>query len=370
MLSREQIVVLMGNANIKAMQHVIREGETDQTDRAYYRVNGKPDLISLERHPYDGVTTTLGGRASGAYQDLGTTWAGIRKRYPEDCKDFSQYAQDFGSVVGMNDRGALQSVLDGDLVAAIELLKEEWISLKGLGQRAFNVFQQYGGSLNAASSPPAAQPEKSMGPLALLSLIAQFVPQIATLIKPNSQSTARDSTLAQTILNTVVSAAGIVTGGGPVNAAQVGAAVDAMGKDATLAAKVQQAVVSHPDVIGVLQIGDGIKGARDFGVAVQVADKPFWFNPTFWISVAFFPMMYMIAYSVLFTVAPDTKTTPEMMTALSWYQKIGFDPNTRSGLVNLIVGFVFGGVVGVWFGTSYGSQRKTELAAQKDDAAI
>jgi len=207
--------------------------------------------------------------------------------------------------------------------------------------------------------------------LMLLPLLAQWVPQIMSIIKPDSKSTAKDAQVAQTVLNVAAEAAGIIQKGEQATAANVGATVDALQKDPELAKKVQEAVVTHPEIMGVLQIGEGgIKGARDFGVAVQVAEKPFWFNPTFWISVAFFPMMYMIAYSVLFTVAPDAKVTPEMMEKLTWYQKIGFDPNTRSGLVNLIVGFVFGGVVGVWFGTSYGSQRKTELAASATEQAV
>ena len=41
-----------------------------------------------------------------------------------------------------------------------------------------------------------------------------------------------------------------------------------------------------------------------------------------------------------------------------------FNEETRSGTVNLVIGMVLGGIVGIWFGTSYGSMRKTELAAQ------
>ena len=50
---------------------------------------------------------------------------------------------------------------------------------------------------------------------------------------------------------------------------------------------------------------------------------------------------------------------------MAWYQKIGFDPNTRTGALNLVIGFVFGGIVGVWFGTSYGSLKKDALIAAK-----
>ena len=206
--------------------------------------------------------------------------------------------------------------------------------------------------------------------LMLLPLLAQWVPQILSLIKPDSKSTAKDAQVAQTVLNVAAEAAGVIQKGEQATAANVGATVDMLQKDPELAKKVQEAVVTHPEIMGVLQIGEGgIQGARDFGKAIQVAEKPFWFNPTFWITVGLFPMMYMIAYSVLFTVAPDSSATVDDVVKLAWYQKIGFDPNTRTGLVNLIVGYVFGGVVGVWFGTSYGSQRKTELTASATEQA-
>lgn len=92
-------------------------------------------------------------------------------------------------------------------------------------------------------------------------------------------------------------------------------------------------------------------------------DKP-WLNPILWVTAAFFPMMFAIVLAVLFTVRVD-----DVSKAISapWWAIVGFDQATRSGLVNLIVGMVFGGVIGVWFGTSYGSQRKTELASRQPD---
>jgi hypothetical protein len=39
-------------------------------------------------------------------------------------------------------------------------------------------------------------------------------------------------------------------------------------------------------------------------------------------------------------------------------------------VVNLVLGMVLGGIVGIWFGTSYGSMRKTELAATATEQAV
>lgn len=387
MTPRNEIIGALGTANGKAWIHVIRHGESSHTPNAYYMISGGGSIDSLDKYPWPDESTTKGWKAVGAGQFIPHTWYGLQRQYPDDCKDFSPYAQDFGILALTAGRGALQDVLNGDIVTAIRKCREEWTSLPGAAENkkytmemALHVFKEWGGG-TLREQPAAPVEDKSttyqptggnMGTaLMLLPLLAQWVPQIMSLIKPDSKSTAKDAQVAQTVLNVAAEAAGVIQKGEQATAANVGATVDMLQKDPELAKKVQEAVVTHPEIMGVLQIGEGgIQGARDFGKAIQVAEKPFWFNPTFWITVGLFPMMYMIAYSVLFTVAPDSSATVDDVVKLAWYQKIGFDPNTRTGLVNLIVGFVFGGVVGVWFGTSYGSQRKTELAASATEQAV
>jgi len=213
---------------------------------------------------------------------------------------------------------------------------------------------------DAAPSAPAAPkpPEKRMGALALLQLfgpiLSGMIPQITPLLNPGAAGKVNQyAGIAQVVLDTINKTTG---------APNLQGSIEAMQSNASVKAAVQQAVVSHPDVIGLLEVGGGIKEARAASVVMQTAERPFWFNPMFWISAAFFPMMYLIVASVLFTVQPTA--TP--LTGAPWWAMVGFDQATRSGLVNLIVGMVFGGVVGVWFGTSYGSQRKTELAAASE----
>lgn len=206
---------------------------------------------------------------------------------------------------------------------------------------------------------PVAQGDKSMGPLALLQLFSGFlgplIPQITPLLNPGSKA-SQYAPIAQIVIDTIVSKTG---------ASNLQGAVEAMQADPKLKVAVQQAVVSHPEVVGLMEIGGGIKAARESSVVMQNADRPFWYNPMFWISAAFFPMMYLIVAAVLFTVQPSA-----VIKDIPWWAQVGFDQATRSGLVNLIVGMVFGGVVGVWFGTSYGSQRKTELSAADNKGAL
>lgn len=202
-----------------------------------------------------------------------------------------------------------------------------------------------------------------MDPLTLIGIfgpvLAQLIPQIGTLF--GGKKDQQNVQAIATVLDTVVKATGQT---GPADVATVGTAVQAMQADKKVQAEVTKAVVTNPDIMPLLQvteIGGGIGKAREAAATAQVADKPFWYNPLTWVTLAFFPMMYMITYQVLFTLAgpylvsngvPNIPLQPN-----PWYAVVGFDPNTRTGLINLIVGFVFGGVCGIWFGTTVAKQR-------------
>ena len=213
------------------------------------------------------------------------------------------------------------------------------------------------------AEPPQLQGAQ-MDPMSLLAVfgpvIAQLIPQVGQLF--GGQKDKQNVEVVGKIFDTIVQATGQT---GPADMGRVGAAIRAMQTNSTVKKSVTEAVVTHPEIIGLLEVGGGIKEARAASLAIQTSDKPFWYSPMFWISAAFFPMMYLIVASVLFTVQPAA--TP--LVGAPWWAMVGFDQATRSGLVNLIVGMVFGGVVGVWFGTSYGSQRKTELAAVAEQTA-
>ena len=221
---------------------------------------------------------------------------------------------------------------------------------------AETIFQTYIGTPSTTPSPQLSG--TPMDPLTLLGIfgpiIAQLIPQVGQLFGGGRDQ--RNVAVIGKVFDTIVQATGQT---GAADVGKVGTAIQAMQTDSAVKKAVTEAVVTHPEIIGLLEVGGGIKAAREASYAIQVAEKPFWYNPMFWISAFFFPMMYLIVGAVLFTVQPGQ--APPAGTP--WWALVGFDQATRSGLVNLIVGMVFGGVVGVWFGTSYGSQRKTELAA-------
>ena len=385
--------LLASNGNLAAFLRLIREGESNQVDdgpeSAYTLVNGGAHFSDFTKHPYAGMRAPP-GRAAGAVQFIPSTWADMQRKYA--LPDFSPASQDVAAVGCIIKRGALDNVLAGNIPEAIGQCRLEWTSLPGAAEnsgrytmdKALAVYRKWGGRIatqpaapivEAPAAPtPAPQPTTTggsqMGVLALLQIfgpiLAGLIPQIASIVKPGSEVAQRNVALAQTVVDTVVKAAGTATEGTPATMATLGAAIEKMQdpKDGkALTAAVTQAVVTQADVLAVLEIGQGgIAAARATGIQIQTAERPFWYNPVVWISAAFFPMMYVIVLAVLFTVyteAPDAAS----LAAMPWWARVGFDQATRSGLVNLIVGMVFGGVVGVWFGTSYGSQRKTELAA-------
>jgi len=362
----EQCRAWLNYANCRAFLRVIRSGESNQNDDAYTIVNGGGHFAAPPwAHPWpDGTPTTQGGKAAGAYQFLPSTWKRVAAAL--NLPDFSPESQDLGAVYLIAGRGAINDVLAGNLVKACALLRQEWVALDTMPfQRALAIFTEYGGKPGMQEAPetpiPApprpvtpqptpAQPqppkEARMPILALLSafgpILAQLIPQIANILKPTEVS-QRNLGLAQVAIDTITKAAG---------AANIQDAVEKMQASPEVVATVTQAVVTHPDILEVLEIGAGVAAAVERAIVMQTAERPFWYNPLLWISVGFFPMMYMITAAVLFFSNAGIGNDGLVVAGASWYTMVGFDQSTRSGLVNLIVGFIFGGVTAVWFGTT------------------
>lgn len=333
------------------------------------------------------ITITAGGytsTAAGRYQILSRTWdAFIKAKGPHR---FDEAGQDACALWLIEDRHATADVENGRLREAIEKTCRVWASLPGApyGQptRSYAYCEQHylaaGGVLNSATNvaapatgttvpvsgtgiasggnaPPIHNADSvsqaipkgpTMGAaLALLPLLAQFIPQIMTLIKPGSQSTAKDAAIAQTVLNTVVQAAGVVAPGQPATAGSVGAAIDKMTADPSLAQQVQQAVVTHPEVMSalVVEVGaGGIAAARTFNAdPLQI---PFYKNPGFVVACLLIPLIYIVVSRVMFAD--------------------GYSEQLKTVVVTAILSGLLGALTGFYFGSSLSSARKDELAAK------
>jgi muramidase (phage lysozyme) len=235
MIPREDIHAALSTANGKAWLRLVRERESSQTDRAYYMVNGKPDLTSLSMHPYVGVPTTMGARASGAYQFLGTTWGGLANQYPLDARDFSPAAQDFMCLALTAEAGALPDVLSGNIVEAMRKCHGKWTSLPGGSENtgytvnhALDVFRKYGGvptgeqptaPIEEIVIPSQPQGETDMGAGLLMALVQSVISGFAPLAQQKmSDALAKhggDPTAAGAIMNGVLSAVASAAGTSP-----------------------------------------------------------------------------------------------------------------------------------------------------------
>lgn len=246
MLRPEEIRAALALANVRAFGHVIAEGESDHTENAYRRISGGGTFASFERHPYHGIKSPP-GKASGKYQHLGTTWKRIADRYPVDCADFSPAAQEFGYVVGLNDRGALRDVIGGHLEVAIGKLRQEWTSLPGAAEnsgrytlaRAREVFVRYGGTPAGIDSQPAVpiieksvpyvprpdapgrivnpeQESPAMDPISIgLGLVYSLIQAFAPLARAKIEdrlSKITDPAVAQQVAGNVLDAVQTITG--------------------------------------------------------------------------------------------------------------------------------------------------------------
>lgn len=86
--------------------------------------------------------------------------------------------------------------------------------------------------------------------------------------------------------------------------------------------------------------GGGIAGARKADAVAQASEKPL-MSPAFWISLTLLPLVYLVVVAVLFGE--------------------GWTNDIRAMVASSIISLVLGSVTGFFLGTSYGSQRKTEL---------
>lgn len=351
MIDRAACEYALTQANTQAFLRVIRQGETNQTDAAYRTLNGGEVFADLSRHPYDDVPTTQGGKAAGAYQFLGTTWAGVKVKL--ELHDFSPASQDLGAVALIQGRGALQDVLQGSFDAAVSKCRREWTSLPGATEnnpkwtldKARALYQSYGGTFVPHET---LQPEHPSMPIAaLISLfgppVVNLIPQLGKLFG-GSEVATRNVEAASLVFDTITKAAG---------AANVQDAVEKMQADPALTAEVTKAVVTHPEIIGLLEVGGGIEKAREAGLAMQNAEKPFWYNPLFVMSCVLLPMA---SYVVFASVTGGHPSAP-------WWVGTGISDEAKVGIISSVISLILGGICGIWFGTSYGSQRKDERAA-------
>jgi muramidase (phage lysozyme) len=145
----------VGDANVAAFLHLIRYGESSNSDRAYSTLYGGGQFSDFSQHPGIFFTLPDGRRtsAAGAYQITKTTWDSLRSY---NLPDFSPASQDFAAVCLIKRRGAYSDVLAGRFDTAIRKCQNEWTSLPGAKEarygldKAHQILLAYGGQFQGS----------------------------------------------------------------------------------------------------------------------------------------------------------------------------------------------------------------------------
>lgn len=346
----EECQSALQSQNCQAFLHLLRAGESGQTEDAYRMMFTGVMFDSFDAHP--NIVHTAGAlksTAAGAYQFLKRTWDEVATAL--GLPDFSPIMQDTAAVYLIRRRGALADVLAGRIEVAISKCAKEWASLPGspYGQptrtlaQALAVYKSYGGVLAVAepiqpSQPvPTSQPvsEKPMLPIiaALLPSLIEAIPKLGTLFGSGSEVATRNVKAAEIAFSVAKTALG---------AANEQEVVERIKSDPEAAQTVAKAVEANWYVI-TQEVGGGIAAARK-------ADADFsggapWKSPVLWVTLALVPLVYLSLYAVLF--------------------RDGFSDDIKAMVLGAIFGgLLTGGIQSYFYGTSASSQRKTDMLSQ------
>ena len=375
------LIAALQDANVQAFLRMLRHGEGTAGDDGYRVMFGGSHLVGLDGqpgtaddfadHPRRAITRKLGGTpitstAAGAYQFLSKTWDGLVKQY--GFADFSPMNQDLGAVALIVGRKALDDVKAGRFEDAVRKCNREWASLPGspYGQpvvtmaRARQEYEAHGGTY-APAAPEASttltdfinpvalaadtitpQPkEQTMLPMApfvaaVLPSLIDLVPKLGRLFSSGSETSERNIKAAEIVVAAAKEAIG---------ARNEQELLETIGADPAAAAAVRNAIEAQ--WFRLEEVGGGIAGAREANAHYLQPGAPgFWLNPAFWLSLVLLTMPFMLLIDVFF-VHPET-----------------YDGNLRVQIVTGVL-LVISIVGGYWLGTSFSSQRKTELASQQ-----
>jgi len=337
------------NPNVQAFLALIRKTE----GAGYTTLFGGGTVESLDDHPRIAVTKTLGGKpitstAAGAYQFLSRTWDECAKAL--DLPDFSPPSQDSAAVYLLDRRKALPAILEGDWTTAIERCNREWASLPGspYGQptKSLDYCLKFLKDLQEGGAPatnpflepkPTKEESTIMAPFvaAAIPSLIQAAPSLIRLFGGGGEHTEKNAKAAEI----AVEIAKTVT-----NQPTAEGAVVAIKADSNLASSYAQAVESQWYQLVGEAGGGGISGARAHDVQAQISSKP-WLSPALWVSILILPLVYIVVVAVMFGE--------------------GWTNDIRAMVVSSIISLILGSITGFFLGTSYGSQRKTDILAER-----
>ena len=332
---------VLHNENVQSFLALIRHCE----GAGYTTLFGGGIVEHTDDHPRIAVTRTLGGKpitstAAGAYQFLSRTW--------DECvtalglTDFSPPNQDRAALYLIERRRALPAVMEGDWTTAIERCNREWASLPGspYGQPTKSLahclkFLQdlKGGGTQAEPFPDSTTKDTPMAPfiLAAIPSLIQAAPSLIRLFGKGEQAekNAKAAEIAVEIAKAVTEQ---TTAEGAVSAIQA---------DPELATTYAKAIEAQWYQLTGESGGGGIDGARKADLSAQASGISPLRSPAFLVSALLLPLVYLVVGAVVF--------------------QEGWTMEIKAMVVSSIISLVLGAVTGYYLGTSFSSQRKTDM---------
>src|SRR5574337_304045 len=168
---------------------------------------------------------------------------------------------------------------------------------------------------------------------ALLPVLSSAVPEIAKLIKPDSQAAEKNAAVAAKAFEVAQTALGAV------NAQEVAERIQS---DPAAAQVVRQAVQER--WYELAEVGGGIQAAREADTASAIAGLRAWHSPSFWALLLLMPLVYMLVGSI---------------SGLWGYDQ--WSDDVRAAISTAVVSLVVGGAAGYYWGST---TTRNKLGAQ------
>jgi muramidase (phage lysozyme) len=166
-IPRSEIRDALGNRNVQAMLSVLRSGLGTDGANGYRTLFGGEHFEDVSWHPTKPTVAIVDSRhvvssSAGAYGIEARVWEGLVDRY--DFEDFGPTCQDEAAVALFGINGALQDIITGNFVLAVEKIAAQWLFLPGSPyaemdmDSAMAIYHRHGGRLEA-EMPATAQPQ-------------------------------------------------------------------------------------------------------------------------------------------------------------------------------------------------------------------
>jgi muramidase (phage lysozyme) len=371
-MNRAELEALLSNINVQAFLRVIREGESDQSDRAFfmrYTMHGPAFIDSLlGGHPRILEPTPTGQKssASGAWQFTMTTWDYIGKKFGLD-DDFSRESQALHAVALLVDCGAISPILTGDLHAAVSAARRHWASLPGsplqdggskIGwARVQSVWDQWSrGAAPIRDSVPEipAQPVKEEGnmalPVPLIIALGESLLRFLPAFGSGSKVSNRNIEMTQELGKTLIEKAKEVVPEAPNEQGAVQAILD----DPLLQKRfTAECAVKWDDIAPFVEAEEkSRKEARNF-MLEMTSDGPMWRAVGYGVLVGVTAMIIIVGGGWMLWEA----------TISSWASDAMRQENQAflRNVILIVVGFIFG--------SSYSSHRKDSAKQREEGGA-